>query len=173
MSGRGVGIDAVLAKVRSMGGTVVFSTVEGKGTVFELRLPVTLAIIPAIIARAGDEAYAFPLTHVTETVQPGAGAVRRVRGRPVFVLREQVIPLYTLREVVGLAPRDVEGQQIVIIEVTDRRAAIAVDRLEGQQDIVVKPFDAVRGTASAFTGAAVLSDGMAALILDVGGLLQE
>jgi two-component system chemotaxis sensor kinase CheA len=95
VSGRGVGIDAVIAKVRAMGGTVVFSTVEGRGTVFELRLPVTLAIIPAIITRAGDEAYALPLTLVTETVQPTAGAIRRVRRRPVFILRGQVL-LHTL-----------------------------------------------------------------------------
>ena len=172
VSGRGVGIDAVLAKVRAMGGTVVFSTAAGQGTVFELRLPVTLAIIPAIIARVGAEAYALPLTHITETVQPAAGTLRRVRGRPVFILRDQVVPLHTLRGIVGLPPRDAEGQQIVMVEVTDRRAAIAVDRLDGQQDIVVKAFDGVKGS-SAYTGAAILPDGSSALILDVGGLLQE
>jgi two-component system chemotaxis sensor kinase CheA len=173
VSGRGVGIDAVLARVRALGGTVVFSSVEGRGTIFELRLPVTLAIIPAIIARIGDEAYALPLTHITETVQPAAGTMRRVRGRLVFVLRDQVLPLHALRERVGLPPRDLGASQIVIVEVTDRRAAIAVDRLDGQQDIVIKPFDAVRGAATAFTGAAILADGTAALILDVGGLLQD
>lgn len=172
VSGRGVGIDAVLAKVRALGGTVAFSTVEGRGTIFELRLPVTLAIVPTIITRVEEESYALPLTHVTETVQPAAGALRKVRGRSVFILRDQVLPLLSLREVVGLPPRDVKGQQIVIVEVTDRRAAIAVDRLEGQQDIVVKAFDAVRG-ATPCTGAAILPDGSAALILDVGGLLQE
>ncbi|MGQ0647109.1 MAG: chemotaxis protein CheW [Gemmatimonadaceae bacterium] len=173
VSGRGVGIDAVLAKVRALGGAVVFSTVEGKGTIFELRLPVTLAIIPAIIARVSDEAYALPLTYITETVQPAAGTIRRLRGRPGFILRDQVLPLHTLRATVGLPPRDEGGSQIVIVEVTDRRAAIEVDRLDGQQDIVVKPFDAVRGSAAAFTGAAILADGTAALILDVGGLLQD
>jgi two-component system chemotaxis sensor kinase CheA len=172
VSGRGVGIDAVLAKVRALGGTVAFSTVEGRGTIFELRLPVTLAIVPTIITRVEEESYALPLTHVTETVQPAAGALRRVRGRSVFILRDQVLPLLSLREVVGLPPRDVKGQQIVIVEVTDRRAALAVDRLEGQQDIVVKAFDAVKG-ATPCTGAAILPDGSAALILDVGGLLQE
>ena len=173
VSGRGVGIDAVLARVKALGGVVVFSSVDGRGTIFEIRLPVTLAIIPAIIARAGDEAYALPLTHVTETVQPAAGTARRVRGRPVFVLRDQVLPLVSLRERVGLPGRDLGASQIVIVEVTDRRAAIAVDRLDGQQDIVIKPFDAVRGAAAAFSGAAILADGTAALILDAGGLLQE
>ncbi|MCC6319248.1 MAG: chemotaxis protein CheA [Gemmatimonadaceae bacterium] len=172
VSGRGVGIDAVLAKVRALGGTVVFSTVEGRGTVFELRLPVTLAIVPTVITRVGDESYALPLTHVTETLQPAAGAVRPLRGRQVFVLRNEVLPLLSLRQLVGLPVRDVMGQQIVIVEVTDRRAAIAVDRLDGQQDIVVKAFDAAKD-AIACTGAAILSDGSASLILDVGGLLQE
>lgn len=172
VSGRGVGIDAVQARVRALGGSLAFSTVEGHGTVFELRLPVTLAIIPAIIARAGDEAYALPLTHVTETVQPAAGSFHRVRGRPVFILRGQVLPLHSLRAVMGLPGRDVEAQQIVMVEVADRRVALAVDRLDGQQDIVVKAFDAVRGVA-AFTGAAVLPDGTTALILDTGGLPQE
>lgn len=171
VSGRGVGIDAVLAKVRGLGGAVEFSSVEGKGTVFQLRLPVTLAIIPAIIAQVGAESYALPLTHISETVQPAAGALRRVQGRPVFVLRGQVLPLYSLRALVGAAGRDPEGQQIVIVEATDRRAAVLVDRLVGQQDIVVKSFDLVRGMSAGFSGAAILPDGTAALILDAGGLL--
>ena len=170
VSGRGVGIDAVIAKVRALGGTVAFSSSEGRGTAFDLRLPVTLAIIPAIIAFAGDEAYALPLTHITETVQPAAGTLARVRGKPVFVLRGQVLPLYSLRLLTGGTGRDAEVQQIVILEIADRRAAVLVDRLAGQQDIVVKTFDPVKGSA-AFSGAAILSDGTAALILDLGGLL--
>ncbi len=171
VSGRGVGIDAVLAKVRGLGGAMEFSSVDGRGTVFQLRLPVTLAIIPAIIAQVGDESYALPLTHIGETVQPAAGARRTVQGRPVFVLRGQVLPLYSLRALVGAGGRDPDGQQIVIVEATDRRAAVLVDRLVGQQDIVVKSFDLVRGMSAGFSGAAILPDGTAALILDAGGLL--
>jgi two-component system chemotaxis sensor kinase CheA len=171
VSGRGVGIDAVLARVRGLGGAVEFSSVEGKGTVFQLRLPVTLAIIPAIIAQVGDESYALPLTHVNETIQPSAGARRTIQGRAVFVLRGQVLPLYSLRTLVGTAGRDGPGQQIVIVEATDRRAALLVDRLAGQQDIVVKSFDLVRGMSAGVSGAAILPDGTAALILDAGGLL--
>lgn len=171
VSGRGVGIDAVLARVRGLGGAVEFSSVEGKGTVFQLRLPVTLAIIPAIIAQVGEESYALPLTHVSETMQPAAGARRTIQGRPVFVLRGQVLPLYSLRTLVGAGGRDGAGQQIVIVEATDRRAALLVDRLAGQQDIVVKSFDLVRGMSAGVSGAAILPDGSAALILDAGGLL--
>lgn len=172
-SGRGVGVDAVMARVRAMGGSVSLQSREGQGTTFELRLPVTLAIIKAVIARVGDEAYALPLTHVTETVQTRGGALRRVMGRPVFILRETVFPLYNLRRLVGLEQaRDGAGQQIVLVEVNERRAAVSVDALDGQRDIVVKSFDTARGS-TAVTGAALLPDGMAALILDVGGLLQE
>lgn len=173
VSGRGVGIDAVVARIRSLGGAVEFRTREGQGTTFELRLPVTLAIIPALIARVGEEAYALPLTHVTETLQSARGIIRQVRGRPVLVLREQILPLLDLRAVVGLPARDVEGCQIVIVEATDRRAGLVIDRLLGQHEIVVKTFDAVRGAAAGFNGATILADGTAALILDVGGLLKE
>jgi two-component system chemotaxis sensor kinase CheA len=173
VSGRGVGIDAVVARIRSLGGSVEFRTREGQGTTFELRLPVTLAIIPALIARVGDEAYALPLTHVTETLQSARGIIRQVRGRPVLVLRDAILPLLDLRAVVGLPARDVEGCQIVIVEATDRRAGLVIDRLLGQHEIVVKTFDAVRGAAAGFNGATILADGTAALILDVGGLLKE
>ncbi len=172
VSGRGVGVDAVLARVRALGGSVDFSTVEGKGTVFDLRLPLSLAIVPAIVASCGDEAYALPLTHITETVQRSAGQVRRVRGRPVFIRRDRVLPLWSLRGLVGASGRDPEGSQVVIVEAAERSGALLVDRLSGQQDLVVKSFDPVRGMSASITGAAVLADGSTALIVDAGGLLQ-
>ncbi|MBK8249014.1 MAG: chemotaxis protein CheA [Gemmatimonadetes bacterium] len=172
VSGRGVGVDAVVSRIRALGGTVEFSTVEGRGTVFELRLPLSLAIVPAIIASCGEESYALPLTHITETVQRTAGVVRRVRGRPVFVRRDRVLPLWSLRELVGAPGRDPEGSQVVIVEAAERAGAVLVDRLSGQQDLVVKSFDAVRGMSTAISGAAVLADGSTALIVDAGGLLQ-
>jgi two-component system chemotaxis sensor kinase CheA len=91
----------------------------------------------------------------------------------VLVLREEILPLIDLRAAVGLETRDAEGTQIVIVEATDRRAGLIIDRLLGQHEIVVKSFDAVRGAASGFHGATILADGTAALILDVGGLLKE
>ncbi len=172
VSGRGVGVDAVMARVRALGGSLEFSTVQGRGTVFELRLPLSLAIVPAIIAVCGDESYAIPLTHITETIQCTAGEIRRVRGQRVFVRRDRVMPLRSLRDIVGLGGRDEEGAQVVIVEAAERCGAVLVDRLTGQQDLVVKSFDPVRGMSGAFTGAAVLADGSTALIVDAGGLLQ-
>ena len=171
LSGRGVGIDAVISRVRSLGGTVELRSRDGQGTSFSLRLPVTLAVIPALMARVGDESYALPLTHVTETLQLSRGCVRTVRGREVIVIREAVLPLLQLREVVGLPSRETSASHVVLLEVSDRRAGLVVDQLLGREEIVVKPFDAVRGGATCFNGATIMGDGSAALILEVSSLL--
>lgn len=166
LSGRGVGVDAVVNRVRALGGSVELRTAAGEGTTLSLRLPVTLAIVPAMLTVVERETYAVPLTHVRETLRLGPSVLRRVRGRDVLVLRDEVIPLLSLRRVVDLPERDVGGSQVVVLEVADRRAGLVVDQLIGQQDIVVKPFDAVRGTAVQFSGATILSDGAPALILE-------
>ncbi|MCC6928534.1 MAG: chemotaxis protein CheA [Gemmatimonadaceae bacterium] len=175
LSGRGVGIDAVVSRVRALGGVVDLRSAEGEGTTFSLRLPVTLAVIPALLARVGGESYALPLTHVTETLQLSRGVVRTVRGREVIVIREEVLPLLHLRDVVGLPGRDAghdaSASHVVLVEMAERRAGLVVDQLVGQEEIVVKPFDAVRGAASCFNGATIMGDGSAALILEVGSLL--
>lgn len=171
ISGRGVGIDAVASRVRALGGLMELRSVVGEGTTFSLRLPVTLAVIPALLARVGDESYALPLTHVTETMQLSRSTVRTVRGREVLVLREEVIPLLHLREVVGLSVGAASSSHLVIVEMADRRAGLVVDRLLGREEVVVKPFDAVRGAVSCFNGATIMGDGSAALILEVSSLL--
>ena len=171
LSGRGVGVDAVVSRVRSIGGSVELRTTLGKGTSITIRLPVTLAIIQALLARVGDETYALPLTHVRETLQLTPSVVRRVRGTDVLVLRDEVLPLLNLRQIVELPIRDPEGSQVVVLEVADRRAGLVVDQLRGQQEIVVKPIDGARGAASCFSGATILGDGVPALILEATSLL--
>jgi len=171
LSGRGVGVDAVVSRVRSIGGSVELRSTLGKGTSITIRLPVTLAIIQALLARVGDETYALPLTHVRETLQLTPAVVRRVRGSEVLVLRDEVLPLLSLRQIVNLPFRDAEGSQVVVLEVADRRAGLVVDQLRGQQEIVVKPIDGARGAASCFSGATILGDGVPALILEATSLL--
>ena len=171
LSGRGVGVDAVVSRVRSIGGSVELRTTLGRGTSITIRLPVTLAIIQALLARVGAETYALPLTHVRETLQLTPSVVRRVRGRDVLVLRDEVLPLLSLRQIVDLPVRDAEGSQVVVLEVADRRAGLVVDQLRGQQEIVVKPIDGARGAASCFSGATILGDGVPALILEATSLL--
>jgi two-component system, chemotaxis family, sensor kinase CheA len=171
LSGRGVGVDAVVSRVRTIGGSVELRTALGQGTSITVRLPVTLAIIQALLARVGDETYALPLTHVRETLQLSPVVVKRVRGTNVLVLRDEVLPLLSLRQIVNLPARDAEGSQVVVLEVADRRAGLVVDQLRGQQEIVVKPIDGARGAASCFSGATILGDGVPALILEATSLL--
>jgi two-component system chemotaxis sensor kinase CheA len=171
LSGRGVGIDAVHTRVRALGGTVDIRSAKGRGTSITVRLPVTLAIVRALLARVGDETYAIPMTHVNETAHLELTTIRQVKGRDVLVLRDDVLPLLHLRDVVRLPKRDAGGGQVVVLEVADRRAGMVVDELTGQQEIVIKPFDAVKDGLSVFSGATILGDGKPALILDVSSLL--
>jgi two-component system, chemotaxis family, sensor kinase CheA len=173
VSGRGVGIDVVTNALRALGGSLEVRTDEGRGTTFTLRLPATLAIVRALLARVGDEMYAMPLTHVAETFTPRAGEIQRVQGKEAVLLRGALLPLLRLRELLGAAPPTSPGrsQPIIVLELGERRTGVVVDALVGQQEIVVKNFEAPRGTLAVFSGATILGDGRPALILDAGGLV--
>ncbi len=172
LSGRGVGIDAVQSKVRQLGGSVELESTPGQGTTITLRLPQTLAIVRAVLARVGGERYALPLQHVRETLAWSTDAVQHVQGREVLLLRNEVMPLVRLRDVVRSADgtRD-ETSDIIVLERGDKRVGLLVDELTDQQDIVVKQFDAVRDGLALFSGATILADGRPALIMDVASLL--
>ena len=172
VSGRGVGIDVVMSRIRALGGTVEIHTEIGKGTTFVLRMPVTLAILRALIAAVGKERYALPLTYVSETVEFGAVPTTTVEGREAMVLRDRVVPLVHLRGLLGVQgdappPR----RPVIVLEMGERRTGVVVDGMLGQQEIVVKGFEAPRGTLPVFSGATIMGDGVPALILDAGGLL--
>ena len=174
LSGRGVGIDVVLTRVRALGGSVEISSREGMGTSITLRLPVTLAIVRALFARVDGEMYAVPMTHVRETVELRQAARRRVQGREVMLLRDEVVPLLQFREILGLPEASqvsVDGStQVIVIECDGRRTGLIVDEFAGEQDIVVKGFDGVRDGLALFSGATILADGAPALIVDVSSL---
>ena len=171
ISGRGVGVDAVQTRVRALGGSVDIRTAAGAGTTVTVRLPLTLAIIRALLAKVGDEVYALPMTHVNETVELEAALLRTVKGREVLVLRDAVLPLIRMRSLLRLPAVSDERRQVIVLEVADRRAGLIVDELTGQQEIVVKQFDGVRDGLPLFSGATILGDGAPALIVDVGSLL--
>jgi two-component system, chemotaxis family, sensor kinase CheA len=171
LSGRGVGVDAVFSRVRALGGSVDMKTQAGAGTTVTLRLPLTLAILRALLMRVEDELYAVPMTHVCETVELKPEGLRTLRGREVLALRDDVLPLLRLRRVVGLPPRGPEAREhVIVLELADRRAGLVVDGLVGQEEIVVKQYDPVQTAVQAFSGATILGDGAPALILDVGSL---
>ncbi|MBA2685408.1 MAG: chemotaxis protein CheA [Gemmatimonadaceae bacterium] len=174
ISGRGVGIDVVFTRVRELGGSVEIRSLQGTGTTVTLRMPVTLAIVRALLARVDGEMYAVPMTHVRETVELRQEARRRVQGREVMLLRDEVVPLMHFREVVGLSEArfvSADGAtQVIVIESDGRRTGLVVDEFAGQQDIVVKGFDGVRDGLALFSGATILADGAPALIVDVSSL---
>src|SRR5437899_4353586 len=146
VSGRGVGIDVAATRLRALGGSIDIRSEPGKGTTFVLRLPVTLAIVRALIARVGRERYALPLTYVAETVELGAAPTTTVEGREAIVLRDRVVPLVYLRQLLGV-PGDAPPPRrpIIVLEMGERRSGVVVDEMLGQQEIVVKGFDAPRG----------------------------
>ena len=171
VSGRGVGIDVAVTRIRALGGSIEIRSVEGKGTTFVMRLPVTLAIVRALIAGVGAERYALPLTYVSETVEFGVQATTTVEGREAIVLRDRVVPLVHLRRLLGVSGDAPTRCPIIVLEMGERRSGIVVDGMLGQQEIVVKGFDAPQGTLPVFSGATIMGDGVPALILDAGGLL--
>jgi two-component system chemotaxis sensor kinase CheA len=172
VSGRGVGVEVVLARVRALGGTVDVWSEPGLGTTWTLRVPLTLAIVRALLAEAGGERYAVPLAFVAETVEFDPQAVTAIRQREALVVRERVIPTVHLRHLVA-APADTHPPRrpTIILEVGERRTALVVDALLGQQDLVIEPFDAPRGLPAYVGGATILADGAPALILDAAALV--
>ncbi|HEU0298012.1 MAG TPA: chemotaxis protein CheA [Longimicrobium sp.] len=172
VSGRGVGLDVVATRVRALGGMLEIASQPGQGTSMTLQLPQTLAIVRALLVRQGGDTYALPLTHVGETVHLLPEEVGAVKGRPVAYLRDEVIPLHSLRRLLGTNGASGQGKRpAVILEVGEQRVGLEVDQLLGQQEIVVKAFDATADTLRLFSGATILSDGRPALILDAGSLL--
>jgi two-component system chemotaxis sensor kinase CheA len=172
VSGRGVGIDVVLTRVRAHGGAVEIASTPGQGTAFTLRLPLTLAILRVLTARVGTERYLLPLSYVAETVEFDSQPTTSVKGREALVLRDRVIPTVHLRALLGVEEGEVPPRRPgLVLEVGDRRSALVVDALMGQQEVVVEPFDAPRGTPPLFSGATILADGTPALILDAAALV--
>jgi two-component system chemotaxis sensor kinase CheA len=171
VSGRGVGVDVAATRVRALGGTLGVTSEEGKGTTFTVRVPLTLAIVRALLTGVGSERYAVPLAFVAETVEFDGRAVTAVRDREALVVRDRAIPTVHLRQLVALDGDAPARRPSVILEVGDRRAALVVDRLLGQQDIVIEPFEGPRGMPAFVGGATILADGAPALILDAAALV--
>lgn len=181
VSGRGVGVDVAMTRVRALGGTLDVRSEPGNGTTFILRVPLTLAIVRALLTEVGGERYALPLAYVAETVEIDPAALTSIRGRDALVLRDEVVPTVHLRDLVASAPAvpaldDPSGTRrrrrpAVIVEVGERRTGLMVDAVIGQQELVVEPFDAPSGMFPVIGGATILTDGVPALILDAAAIL--
>lgn len=171
VSGRGVGLDVVDATARALGGAIELRSLEGRGTVITLRLPLSVAIVRALLARVGDGVFAIPFTHIRETVElePPAAVLRGAEWESVE-MDDGPAAVLPLRRAFAMPPRIAERMKGVTIDARGRRVALIVDEFVGQQDIVVKRFDPPLGAAPLFAGATVLDDGSPALIVDINRL---
>lgn len=178
VSGRGVGLDVVRQNIRQLGGRIEVDSRLGQGTLFRLVLPLTLAILDGLMIQVGDEPYVFPLASVLESFKPKLGEVQTLKGdREVINLRGEFIPIIRLPEVLGVAgPRAERGRNsqplLVVVESEGRRAAMVVDDLLGQQQVVIKSLEAHYRRVEGVSGATILGDGRVSLILDVPGLIR-
>ncbi len=175
VSGRGVGMDVVKRNIEGLGGSVSIQSTPGKGSKLTLKLPLTLAIIDGMTVRVGEDNYIIPLITVTESIRPKASDLQRVVGKGEVVnLRGEWVPLVRLYEAFSLTPEYTDPVEalLVIVEVENRRIAVLVDELTGQQQVVIKTLEQNYRKIEGISGATILGDGQVALILDVPGLAQ-
>jgi len=180
VSGRGVGMDVVKTNIEKIGGTVDLQTQSGVGTTIKIKIPLTLAIIPALIVTNGVDRFAIPQVNLLELVrlegEKAAENIEWIRGAPVYRLRGRLLPLLHLKKVLGNkeqteAPTDVVN--IVVLRADDRQFGLVVDRINDTEEIVVKPLSSQLKNVAVYSGATIMGDGKVALILDVLGLAHN
>ena len=172
VSGRGVGMEIVKKNISRLNGVFEVDSAPGKGTKFTIKLPLTLAIIQALLVRVAEELYSIPLDSVVESQRINASEVRTVHGGEVITLRGQVVPLIRVGEIFGLGnPRDPDKVMIVIVGLQGRQVGLVVDSFQGEQEIVIKPLSEVIGVIPGISGATILGNGSISLIMDVHSLV--
>jgi len=174
VSGRGVGMDVVRRNIRALGGTVDVKTTVGVGSVFTIRLPLTLAILDGQSVVVGDEVYIVPLVSIIESIQVDTSLVNGITGQAqVYRLRDDYIPIVRLYDVFNVKPMydNIEDGLLVVVEAEGKKVALLVDDLLGQQQVVIKSLETNFKSVEGISGATILGDGTVALILDVSGLI--
>lgn len=171
-SGRGVGLEVVAEVISSLGGSIEVNTAPDVGTTFTIKIPLTLAIITALMVQVHDELYAIPTSAVLESIKIRKSDIRIVRGKTVFLLRGSVIPLVFLSEIVDLPLSANDEIYVVIVGKNDQKLGLGVERLVGQQEIVIKSLDETIDSPI-IAGATILGNGRVVLILDITAILSE
>jgi len=173
ISGRGVGLDVVKTKIEALGGFVEVTSNRGKGSKFTIRIPLTLAIIQALLVMVGNEKYTIPLASVKQIVNITKDELKVVQKQEVFMLRNSVIPVIRLKKVLGVVSGEEEKQQctLVIVKKGEKVYGLMVDSIMGQQEIVQKPLGKLLSGVKTVTGATILGNGDVALILDVNNIV--
>lgn len=173
LSGRGVGMDVVRTNINKLNGTINVLSTKGKGTTIEILIPLTVAIMPAMVVGVGDHVYSIPLQSIVEIVRPEPEEIKSVSGHPVMRLRDIVLPLVDMRKRLDEPPDENGGRFAVVVAVGGQRMGLCVDRLIGQQEIVIKPLDDSYTQGGPFSGATIQEDGEVCLILDVVQLTRN
>jgi two-component system chemotaxis sensor kinase CheA len=173
ISGRGVGMDIVRTNIERLNGTIVVETHPGRGSIFGISLPLTLAIVPTLLIRASEITFAIPLVMVVETQHLQARDIKVVNGKPVTQLRDKVITLIHLSDVFNLdTQQKVKDPYMVVVRSNKLEIGLIVDSLMGEEEVVVKLLNSIIGETPGISSAAILGDGQVALILDVAGLYK-
>ena len=174
VSGRGVGMDVVRTNIEKIGGTIEMNSVFGKGTTFTIKIPLTLAIVSALIVEAAGERFAIPQLSVRELVRlsrDGENKLEEIKGTPVMRLRDRLLPLVSLRKILKLGDDDRNvNSQVIVVQVGASHFGIIVDRVFDTEEIVVKPVSPILKNIRIFSGNTILGDGSVIMILDPNGV---
>ncbi len=174
ISGRGVGMDVVRSKIEALSGHVDVETKIDEGSIFKIKLPLTLAIIQAMLVKVQEEMYAIPLGSIDSTINIQPTDIKTVRNKEVIVLRGEIIPIIRMEETLQVPHvKDSDEIFVVVVHAGEAKAGIVVDNLIGQQEIVIKTLGNLFAGLKMFSGATVLGDGRVALILDVATMMQQ
>ncbi len=175
VSGRGVGMDVVKNRISQLNGTVEIDSMLGKGSRLMIRVPLTLAIMPTLMVKLGDQPFALPLGSVSEIFDLEAGRTNLIDGQLVVMVRNKPLPLYYLREwLIGhtAAAGNETVNHVVVVNVGNQKVGFVVEQLVGQEEVVIKPLGAFLQGLAGFAGATITGDGKIALILDVPSLMK-
>jgi len=173
VSGRGVGMDVVRRNIAELNGSIDVTSTPGKGSLFSIRLPLTLAILDGQLVKVGEEVYIFPLVSIVESIQLEKSMLNNITGNQyVMQLRNDYIPIICLQDVfnIDLEKKDLEGAMLVVVEGDNEKIGIVVDELLGQQQVVIKSLEQNYQKVDSISGATILGDGTVALIVDISGL---
>ena len=172
VSGRGVGLDVVKSKITALGGHIEVKTKLGKGSKFIVRLPLTLAIIQALMVQLGDEKYAIPLNTIQNIEDIKVSDIQYVQKQEIILLRNEVIPLVRLHQLLGIESKnESDTLMVVVVKKGDKQVGFVIDSLIGQQEIVIKSLGKYLSGLKMIAGATILGNGEVALILDINTLI--
>ncbi|WP_241242728.1 chemotaxis protein CheA [Paenibacillus whitsoniae] len=175
VSGRGVGMDIVKSHIEKLNGLIDIHTEVGKGTQFKIRLPLTLAIITGLLVKLNEQTFIIPMSNIAEIIRVTPHEIQSLRGESVILLRKQIIPIVSLHDQFRIEKKSNNKNytQLVIVGTAEKRIALAVDDLLGNQEVVIKTLGSYIGKVDCISGATILGDGRVALILEISAVIRQ